>query len=284
MISTSSYSTRLARAVLAAAVLLTLAAGTARAQDDPNPGAVTLTTGVDFPTVYFFRGIRQEADPALTTFAYGDVGLALFSNDSGQSVSVNFGVWNSLHTGSSGTGATPKKGSHYEEDFYAILNVGVGSGVTVSPFYTAYTSPNGSFGTVKEIAVKVAHASRFAPYGIVAFELSGQADSGSDEGTYAELGVAPAWPLGGRGITVTVPVKLGLSLKDYYELGGSDNKFGYVDGGVLVTVPFTAVPARFGSWNVHGGVNVLGLGDTTKFFNDGDAGQIVGSIGIGMSY
>ena len=117
------------------------ASGTALAQSDPNPGAVTLTAGVDFPTVYFFRGIRQETDPELTTFAYGDVGIALFSNDQGQSLGVNFGVWNSLHTGSSGTG-TPDKRSHYEEDFYAILNVGVGSGVTISPFYTAYTSPN----------------------------------------------------------------------------------------------------------------------------------------------
>jgi len=269
---------------LVAALTLTFGAGVARAQDDPNPGAVTLTTGIDFPSVYFFRGIRQESDPALTTFAFGDVGIALFSNDSGQSVSVNFGVWNSLHTGTSGTGATPKKPSHYEEDFYAILNVGVGSGVTISPFYTAYTSPNSSFGTVKELAIKVAHASRFAPYAIVAFELSGQADGGSDEGTYAEIGVAPSWPLGSRGVTVAVPVKLGFSLKDYYELGGTDNKFGYVDGGALFTVPLTTVPTKFGSWNIHGGVNFLGFGDTTKAFNDGDAGQVIGSVGIGMSY
>ena len=47
-------------------------------------------------------------------------------------------------------------------------------------FFTAYTSPNGSFRTVKELAFKVAHASKFAPYGLVAFELSGQADGGSD--------------------------------------------------------------------------------------------------------
>jgi hypothetical protein len=273
---------------IAAALLLTLATGTARAQDDPNPGAVTLTTGIDFPSVYFFRGIRQEADPALTTFAYGDVGISLFSNDNGQSVSVNFGVWNSLHTGSSGTGADPKKPSHYEEDFYAILNFGVGRGITVSPFYTAYTSPNGSFPTVKEMAFKVAHASRFAPYGIVAFELSGQADGGSEKGTYAELGVAPSWPVGGRGVTVAIPLKLGFSLSDYYEANGEDNAFGYLDVGVLFTVPFTSAPTKFGSWNLHGGVDFLGLGDGTKAFNvkDGspEGSQVIGSIGIGMTY
>jgi hypothetical protein len=269
-------------------MLLAFSSGTASAQAaDPNPGAVTLTTAVDFPSVYFFRGIRQEADPALTMFAAGDVGIALFSNDAGQSVSVNFGVWNSLHTGSSGTD-TPPKTSHYEEDFYAMLNFGIGNGVTISPFYTAYTSPNGSFGTVKELAVKFAHASKFAPYGIVAFELSGQADAGFNEGTYLELGVGPSWPVGGNGATVGIPVKLGLSLKDYYELAGEDNKFGYVDVGVLFTVPFTSAPTKYGLWNFHAGANFLGLGDTTKAFNapDGDpkGGQVIVSAGIGMSY
>ena len=284
MNATSSFSNLLVRVILAAAMLLSVAGGTAQAQNDPNPGAVTLTAGIDFPTVYFFRGIRQESDPKLTTFAFGDVGIALFSNDSGQSVSVNFGVWNSLHTGTSGTGADPKKPSHYEEDFYAMLNFGIGHGVTISPFYTAYTSPNGSFGTVKELAFKVAHASRFAPYATFAFELSGQADGGTNEGSYLELGVAPSWPLGDRGITVAVPVKLGLSMSDYYEFDGNDNKFGYIDGGLLVTVPFSTVPTKFGTWNVHGGVNFLGFGDTTKAFNNDDGSQVIASIGIGFTY
>jgi hypothetical protein len=279
-------------------MLLALTTGPASAQDDPNPGAVTLTTGVDFPTVYFFRGIRQEVDPKLTMFAFGDVGIALYSGDGGvKSSGVNFGVWNSLHTGSSGSDIRPQ-GMHYEEDFYASLSLGLGSGVTVGPTFTAYTSPNGLFRTVKELSVKVSHASRFAPYGLVAFEIggdgSGQADGGhlsdGEKGTYLELGVGPSWPVGGAGATVGVPVKLGLSLKDYYEhpLTGEDEKFGYIDVGILFTFPFSTTPTRFGSWNFHGGVNFLGLGETTKFFNspDGDAkgGQVIASVGIGMSY
>jgi hypothetical protein len=279
VIESSSYSSRLTRLVLAAAMLLTFATGTARAQDDPNPGAVTLTTGIDFPSVYFFRGIRQESDPSLTTFAFGDVGIALTDR-----ASINFGVWNSLHTGTSGTGTTDKK-SHYEEDFYVMMNLGVGNGITISPFFTSYTSPNGSFGTVNEFAFKVAHASKFAPYGIVAFELSGQADGGSDEGTYGEIGIGPSWPLGGKGVTVAVPVKLGFSLGDYYEAGGEDNGFGFFDIGALFTVPFSTAPTKFGTWNIHGGVNFIALGDGTKSFNtDGDGQQVIASIGIGMSY
>ena len=110
MIDTSSYLSRLTRLVLAALMLMTFAAGEARAQDsDPNPGAITLTTGIDFPSVYFFRGIRQEGDPGLTMFPYGDVGIALFSGDGGvKSAGLNFGIWNSLNTGSSGLDATPR--------------------------------------------------------------------------------------------------------------------------------------------------------------------------------
>ena len=268
-------------------MILTLAPGRANAQgDDPNPGAITLTTGIDFPSVYFFRGIRQETDPKLTMFPYGDVGIALYSGGDGaiKSAGVNFGVWNSLQTGSSGLDAVPKRRIHYEQDFYASLSLGFGGGVTLTPMFTTYTSPNGSFPTVNEISFRVAHASRFAPYGLVAFELSGQADGGSEKGTYAELGVAPSWPLGGTGTTVAIPVKLGLSVKDYYEGPTGDEKFGYIDVGVLFTVPFTSSPTRFGSWNLHGGVDFLGFGDTTKFFNQGDGGQVIGSIGIGMTY
>ena len=267
---------------MAAAMLLIAAAGTARAQTppDPNEGAITLTTAVDFPTVYFFRGIRQEADPKLTTFAAGDVGISLFTGDGAlKAASVNVGVWNSLHTGTAGSSSV-----HYEEDFYASLSLGFARGITVTPTFTAYTSPNTSFGTVQELSFKVAHGSKFAPYGLVAFELKGQADAGANKGTYGEFGVAPSWGIGSTPMTFAIPVKVGLSLKDYYELDGTDNKFGYVDAGILLTVPFTSVPSRFGSWNVHGGVNVLGFGDTTKSFNKGDAGQVIVTGGIGMSY
>ena len=289
------HSLQVSRVAAIAALLFTVASGLASAQAvDPNPGAITLTTGVDFPSVYFFGGIRQEADPKLTMFGYGDVGIAV-----GPRATVNFGLWNSLHTGTSGSGSNGPGPVHYEEDFYASLSIAAGGGVTVTPMFTAYTSPNMLFRTVKEISFKVGQASRFAPYGLVAIELggdaSGQADAGfllpgGNRGAYLELGVGPSWPLADGKATVGIPVKLGLSLKDYYEhpVTGEDEKFGFADVGVLLTLPLTRVPSQFGAWNLHGGVNFLALGDTTKAFNapEGDAkgGQVIGSIGIGLSY
>lgn len=276
---------RLLRIGLGVAIILAVSAPSAIAQAaDPNPGALTFTTGVDFPSVYFFRGIRQEADPKFTLFPYGDGGIALFSGTGAvKSASVNFGVWNSLHTGSSGLDGGSQR-AHYEEDFYTTFALGFGRGVSFGTTYTAYTSANGSFGTVKEVSFKVAQASRFAPYGLVAVELSGQADGGANKGTYGEFGVAPSWPLAGGKAVVAIPVKLGLSLKDYYESEGGDEKLGYLSGGVLATVPLTSIPSSFGSWNIHGGVDFYRFGNTTKAFNKGDAGQVIVMGGIGMTY
>ena len=277
------------RLLLAAAVLAT--AAPAAAQDDPNPGALTVTAGLDVPTVYFFRGIRQEADPALTLWPFGDLGIALYAGEGGlRSAGVNIGVWNSLHTGTSGTGGLADR-LHYEEDFYATLALGFGGGVTVATGYMALTSPNNLFNTVKELQFKVSKAHWLAPYGFLAFELSdrGQADAGSAKGSYLELGVGPSWPVGGSAATLAVPVKLGLSLNHYYErldAGGAftDERFGFFDVGALVTLPLGGIPSRYGSWNIHGGADVLVFGEMTKAANSGDAGTVVALVGIGVSY
>jgi hypothetical protein len=278
------------RVALAAAIVGLGVTTAAFAQNDPNPGAMTFTAGLDAPSIYFFRGIRQETDQKLTVWPYGDFGLALYSGDGGlKSVGVNIGVWNSLHTGSSGGAGTSTR-LHYEEDFYTTLSLGFGGGVTVGTTYMALTSPNAMFSTVKEIQFKVSKAHLLAPYGFLAFELGddtpglNQADAGLNNGTYLELGVGPSWAVGGGMATVAVPVKLGLSLSDYYEGASGDEKFGFFDVGGLVTVPLSRIPSQFGAWNIHGGADVLIFGDTTKAFNAGDRSKVVGLFGIAVSY
>jgi hypothetical protein len=277
-------------------MLVILSAGPTMAQGaDPNPGSITLTTSIDFPSVYYFRGIRQEIDPRVTMFPYGDVGIALFSGDGRvKSASVNFGVWNSLHTGTSGSGAGGPGPMHYEEDFYSTLTLGLAGAMSIGTTFTAYTSPNSVFRTVKEISFKVAQASKYAPYGLVAFELGGmdgalppaQADGGAKRGTYLELGAAPSWPFAAGKATLAVPVKVGLSLKDYYEGPSGDETFGYFDLGVLATVPLTGIPSNYGAWNVHAGVDYLRLGDSTVTVpgNDLENNRALFSVGIGMTY
>jgi hypothetical protein len=246
----------------------------------PNNGAIRFTGGVDVPSVYVFRGILQETDPRLTLWPYGDLGLALHP-----AVTLNLGVWHSVQTGSSGTQG-PSGHAHYEENFYTTLNLGLGAGIGLGATYMALTSPNNMFNTVKEFQVKLTQASILNPYGFLAFELTrgGQADGGANKGSYLELGVGPTFPLGGSKVTLTIPAKLGVSLKDYYELNGSDRKFGFFDIGGLVTMPLSDASSPYGSWNLHGGVDILAFGDFTKAANGGTASKVVGLVGVGLSY
>ena len=224
---------------------------------------------------------------------YFDLGIAAYSGEGGlKSASINFGTWNSLHTGDTGLDSPAGK-LWYESDFYATLGLGFGGGVSFSTTYTAYTSPSNLFSTVKEIMFKLgvddsAYLGKAAvkPYVIVAREFDtelglGQADGGTGAGTYLELGIGPGYA--GSKASVAVPIKVGLSLGDYYELAGTDNKFGYFSIGGLVTVPLGGT-TKFGSWNVHFGAEYQRLGDTTAAFNGGEKNQGIVSGGFGFSY
>ena len=144
---------------LAAFALLVFLAAPAAAQPaaaaaDPNPGALTLTGSFDVVSTYMFRGIRQHST-GIALWPVADLGVAVYSGDGGlKSASVNVGTWNSLHTGDTGQdGPTGKL--WYESDFYATLGLGFGGGTSLATTYTAYTSPNNAFTTVKEIMFKL---------------------------------------------------------------------------------------------------------------------------------
>ena len=257
-----------------------------------NSGALTLQGGLDIPTLYIYRGIVQEGDPKLTFMPFGDIGIRLSGSDGAVgSTRVDMGIWNSLNTGSSGTGG-PLKALHYAEQFYATLTIGLPRHLTLTPGYLANSSPNRSYQTVREVNVKVAHFSRIAPYALVAFELSdtGQLDGGAKTGTYLEFGAGPTRGLPFWSAQLTVPIKVGVSLRDYYELFGSDlqyrdNRFGFFDIGGVITVPVSTLTSRFGQWNIHSGADVLTFGTTTTAFNRGNKRKtVVTLIGIGLTY
>jgi len=275
--------------------LLTVTSAHALAQESaepakPNSGSVALTAGTDILNTYMFRGIRQD-DTKVIAWPFADIGITMFSGNGGlKSVTANLGTWNSLHTGATGLDG-PSGKLWYESDFYATFGLGFGGGVSLGTTYTAYTSPNSAFGTVREIALKLGvddskklGKASLKPYGLVAFELDGQADGGTKEGRYLELGVAPG--IAGKMASVAFPTKIGLSLSNYYEMlgGGPDTRFGYFSVSGIVTVPISGIPARLGGWNVHGGVEFQALGDGPKSFNNGDGSKIIGSFGIGLSY
>jgi len=281
---------------IAVLALLTCFASTAAAQApaapstiDRNRGNITLTSSFDFVNAYMFRGLRQD-DTRLIMWPTADAGIRLHSGTGTvKEAVVHVGSWNSLHTGLLGSEG-PSGRLWYESDFYAGLALVLGGGLNIGSTYTAYTSPNSSFSTVKEISFKASADEAVGlvlrPHALIAFELDtapglGQADGGQFAGTYLELGVAPGWS--DDPIDISFPIKVGLSLNDYYELAGVDHKFGFLSLGALATVPLGRTTS-YGSWNVHGGFEFLSLGDTPEAFNGGEQQKLVGSIGVGFSY
>lgn len=271
------YRRRLA-ILVGGAVLLLCGATSAAAQSDER--AVRAAASLEIPSVYFFRGLRQEYDPKLTLWPRGQIGVRLVSGDGGlRGLHVGFETWNSLHTGSSGADGAAGE-TYYEADFSTNVRLALARGLDIGAAFTIYASPNESFRRVKEVSVKAAMSGRIAPYGLLAFEVSGQADGGLNEGTYLELGAEPNWPLAGGRVTLGIPLRLGISVRDYYERLDGHSTFGFFSGGALATVRLS----RSGVWTVRGGVDVIGLGETAKTLNKGDTGQVIAVVGIGLAY
>jgi hypothetical protein len=256
-----------------------------------------VSAGVDWTSAYFFRGIKQETDDLILQ-PYGELTLRLVENAGAlTSLSLTGGIWNSLHSGATGsdspTASDPKL--WYELDGYFKLSAVLVEDWTASVVYTAYLSPNNVFNSVQEIAVGLAYndAKLFGPFALnpsvlIAFELDGQADAGTDKGIYAQIGIAPAYTFladSAYPLTLAVPLAVGLSLSDYYAFGtGSDDTFGYFSAGAILSVPLAFIPPEFGKWVVKSGVQVLFLGDNLKAVNDGDEVQVIGTVGLAFTY
>ena len=262
-----------------------------------EPSDPTASLGIVWTNHYFFRGIVQETDGLILQPSL-ESGFTLFESDGAlSSVGLSLGVWSSLHTEKSDNMTSPR--GWYEADFYAGMSFGLGGLVSLDLTYTAYTSPNGSFATVHELAGSVGFddsslwenlaGGRFggiAPSITVARELDGTA-FGPESGTYLEAGIGPSVTLVDAedvSLSVSVPVTLGTSLGDYYEDDTGDDAFGYVNAGVSVATGLGFVPSQYGSWELSVGGSALMLGDRLKTANEGRGTELIAQAGLSVGY
>ena len=282
-----------------ALALVGLCASGADAQDKgPNTGRISFSGGMDYTTDYFFRGILQEDEDYILQ-PYGDLTFKLWDGQGPlNAVGLTFGLWNSLHGGPTGVdGAVADPKVWYEADFYTKLSATMFEDLTAGLLYTAYMSPNDAFGTVQELALTLAYndAGLLGPFAlnpsvVLAYELDGQTDLGRHRGVYLQLGVSPGLTLFEKSrapFSLTFPLLVGLSLSDYYEevgIGGNNDRFGYFSGGVAASVPLAFIPPAYGSWQARAGASVLVLGDNLKQVNNGDDTEVIGTVGLALTY
>ncbi len=111
-----------------------------------------------------------------------------------------------------------------------------------------------------------------APSVALAFEFAKA--SGADKGVYLELGIAPAVPMADDApVSVTIPVKVGLSLKDYY----GEDTFGYFSAGLNIGKSIS--DSARGPRRRH---RLCASATRLKFYNNDKAGQVVASVGFSV--
>jgi hypothetical protein len=279
-----------ALAAVPTAVLAQDAPTTAEAEAvDPNTGKLTLTGGIDYTTSYFFRGYNQE-DTGFIFQPYVTVTAALVANDN-FTLNGYVGTWNSFHEEKTLAAATGPS-TWYESDIYGGLDFVFGK-FTLGTVYTFYTYPNGAFNTIQELGFKVSYDDTdfmkdkgfFAlkPYAAIYFETK---DGNGTEDTYLEVGVTPSFALGDSGVTLSVPVVVGMSVDDYYLDDDGDNEFlGYASVGAFASLPLP-FGSDYGAWTLTGGVQYIQLfADSAEAVNDGGTDyELLGKVGVSFAY
>lgn len=292
-----------AAAVLAMSMVYT---PSARAEGEeaagPNTGNVSLSVSIDVATEYWFRGIAQENQGAIVEPGI-NISFALCDW-----ASVYFGTWNSLH-GHQNSDAIDAD-VWYESDWFVGTSLTFDKiGVDLS--YVNLYSPAFAGVFAQEIDLSFSYDDSellgdwaLSPSVLFAFEFDGGSDNGSNHGIYAQLSFGPSFTIidsKDYPVTLSVPFTFGFSVSDYYENGaGDDNTFGFAQIGLDFSVPLAFIPADFGSWSAHAGVNFIFLGDSAgsigkDFVDDAetvpgfgvtthDDFSVYGVFGIGFEY
>jgi hypothetical protein len=281
------------------------------AYDAANPWSLTLTVGAT--NAYFFRCIPEEDRGAIVQPAFELDYEAHQGNGWLQEAWLGVGMFNSFHSGPTGTGGdtadSPK--AWYEADYYFTMQGRLEHGFELSMTWWEYTSPNSQFDSITEVDATVAwddgdlweHAFKIHPSLTLARELRGQSEfsdppPGTNSGTYLGLGIAPQFTLvdfgepGEKGdedkslpLTLAFPVLLNLSLDHYYEnANGTDETFGGLDLGAQLDVPLPLLGTAFGQWSFQTGVHYLILGDHMKAQNGGEGSQWIVSGVISVTF
>lgn len=212
---------------------------------------ITGDIGVQVVSQYITRGAVQENQGVIAQ-PYLDLYFKLYSGDGFvNSVSLNLGLWSSLH--SEKTGAIPGSTTSgwYEFDYTAGLSIGFAKNFTLGLTYLEFNYPNDAFGTERLGQVKLSYndadlLGAFALNPYVKYEYFFETPLGAGV-QYFEAGITPGFDAGP--VRINFPFLVGFGGDGFY---GHDG-YAYASGGIVASYSLGFVPECYGKWAINAG-------------------------------
>ena len=256
---------------------------------------ITGDIGLAVVSNYVSRGVVNE-NQGFIAQPYLDLYFKLYEGDGFvNKVSLNGGLWSSLHSNKTFASPGTSLGAWYEFDWTVGLAVTFAKNftLTTSWFDFDFVSSGGRAGSLNmNLAyddTDLLGAWALHPHVAVLKNMIGNAVGvpGGELGWYYEVGIAPSYTFDKSGtcpVTVTLPLNVGLGSETY---NGDD--YGYFSAGINASVPLAFVPECYGSWTLSSGVTYYNLGDnaaaaSAPAITNGDNDQFVFSGSIGLAF
>ncbi len=254
-----------------------------------NSGALSFSLGADVPTAYVFRGYNLE-NSGLIVQPYAEISTSIADG-----VDAYFGTWNSLHSNDE-TATGNSNEFWYESDIYAGVSLGLVDKVSLDVAVVGYLYPNGNFTDYWELLTTVGFDDSeylgewaLSPYVMLGLEFATD-DAADEDNIYLEIGGEWGYSLvesADYPIDLTVPIKIGMSLDDFYvnNEDGDNELFGFISVGAVASVPLSFVPTEYGTWSASAGLTGYLLNDDVSL-NQGeeDTFMVVAQVGVSMEY
>ncbi|MCC7406925.1 MAG: hypothetical protein IT442_02560 [Phycisphaeraceae bacterium] len=267
-----------------------------------------------FSTAYFYRGIGQENEGLVQLGA--EIRVRPYE-DRMSDVFNKFDAVIKLRSFHSfgPTGNTPSGGNEkfYELDFDGGIEFTGFERLLLGLYQTNRIGVNQQLADVHAFEAKLAfddstpaYPFSLQPYALLTIEYQGDSDGGNPnshapgfgQGIYLELGVRPEFDLlriesFKRPITLAVPVRIGLSLSDYFEdPAGQDQLFGFGQIGLELRIPLLTMSTpgdQMVLLDLTTGGSVLLLGGPLQRLSQangtGDSPVVViGTVGLEFTY
>lgn len=292
---------------LAAACTLTLAlastsfAGTAAPAKESKvvkeivqESCITGDIGLGVVSEYVSRGVVNE-NQGFIAQPYLDLYFKLYEGDGFvNKVSLNLGLWSSINSNHTFASAGTSLPAWYEFDWLPGMTVTFAKNfaLTVTWLDFDFVSSGGRAGGVNG-NLSYDDTDLLGPFALhphiavlKGFIGNMVGVPGGDRAWYYEVGIAPGFQVGKGGsypVSFTFPINAGFGHETYNE------DFGYVSGGVNVSVPLAFVPSCYGNWTFSSGFTYWYLGDnaaeaSAPAITNGDQDRYVFSGSIGLTF